>query len=545
MRTLVSRGVLVTTLLLAGVFPAGATQLIESHMAQLREQGRLTLGGQQLAAVRALPAFYAARDYQPVWSSGDRARDMLQLIEAATADGLNPTDYHAGALRELSAQGQLGEEARAHRELLLTDALMRLVYHLEFGKVDAEKLYNNWQFAKSIDGLDPVGLIETIVNAPVLSASIDAHRPQHPVYARLQEALAHYQQLADAGGWKSMPAGPTLKTGMRDPRVRSLRQRLMVSGDLASDLTVTELFDAALEAAVKRFQERHRLNPDGAVGAGTLKALNVSAGKRVDQLRVNLERARWILHDISAEMIIADIAGFEVFEIRNGDITWRTRAQVGKTYRKTPVFKSEIKYLEFNPTWTIPPTILRKDILPKVKKDPGYLSAKSIRVLDQQGRSIDVGAIDWSRYPGEGFPYILRQDPGPKNALGRIKFIFPNPHFVYMHDTPSKALFDREQRTFSSGCIRIQKPFEFAERLLADPQRWNQQTIQQVLDSRKTTRVNLPEPVPVALMYWTAGTEPDGSVFFKADPYDRDAAVLAALNSAPVFTPPAERGGSR
>jgi murein L,D-transpeptidase YcbB/YkuD len=353
MRTLVSRGVLVTTLLLAGVFPVGATQLIESHMAQLREQGRLTLGGQQLAAVRALPAFYAARNYQPVWSSGDRARDMLKLIEAAIADGLNPADYHAGALQALAARSELSEEEGARQELLLTDALMRWVYHLEFGKVDAEKLYNNWQFGKSIDGLDPVGLIETIVNAPDLSASIDAHRPQHPVYARLQEALAHYQQLADAGGWKSMPAGPTLKTGMQGPRVRSLRQRLMVSGDLASDLTVTELFDAALEAAVKRFQKRHRLNPDGAVGEGTLEALNVSAGKRVDQLRVNLERARWILHDISAEMIIADIAGFEVFEIRNGDITWRTRAQVGKTYRKTPVFKSEIKYLEFNPTWNL------------------------------------------------------------------------------------------------------------------------------------------------------------------------------------------------
>jgi len=544
-QSLLYRCLLVTTMALAVVSPASASPLIESYMTQLREQGRLNVEGQALAAVRALPAFYAARDYQPVWTSAERVNEMLRVIDGARSDGLDPDDYHAVTLRELATQGDLSEEQGTHRELLLTDALMRLVYHLEFGKVNPDKLFGNWQFTKQIDGLDPTALIEAIVTAPDLAEAVAAHRPQHGIYEHLRTGLAEYRQLAEAGGWQPVPAGPALKPGMQDARVVALRERLRVTGELDADFPLSDLFDEELEAAVKRFQQRHRLNDDAVVGKGTLDALNVSAEQRVDQLRVNLERARWILHDIKGEMIVADIAGFEVFELEDGNITWRTRAQVGKSYRKTPVFKSKISHMEINPTWTVPPTILRKDILPKTKKDPGYLAARNIRVLDQQGRTVDPASVDWSRYPKERFPYILRQDPGPKNALGRIKFMFPNPHLVYIHDTPSRSLFDKDQRTFSSGCIRIQKPLELAERLLADPQRWDQAAIQKVLDSEKTTRVNLPKPVPVALMYWTAVTGPDGTVFFKTDPYDRDAAVLAALNSDPVFTPPAERGGKR
>ena len=544
-QSLFHRCVLVATMALAGVLPATASTLIESYMTQLREQGQLSIERQTLAAVRALPAFYASRNYQPVWTTAERANDMLRVIEDARTDGLDPEDYHAVTLRELAAQGDLSEEQGAHRELLLTDALMRLVYHLEFGKVDPEKLFGNWQFTKQIDGLDPTAIIETIVTATDLAEAVAAHRPQHAIYEHLRQGLARYRQMAGFGGWRPVPAGPALKPGMQDARVVALRERLRVTGELDADFPVSDVFDEELESAVKRFQRRHRLNDDAVVGKGTLAALNVPVEQRIDQLRINLERARWILHDIEGEMIVADIAGFEVFELEDGNITWRTRAQVGTPYRKTPVFKSKITHLEINPTWTVPPGILRNDILPKTNKDPDYLAARNIRVLDQQGRTVDPASVDWSRYPRESFPYILRQDPGPRNALGRIKFMFPNPHLVYIHDTPSVALFDKDQRTFSSGCIRIQKPLEFAERLLAGAQGWDRAAIQRVLDSEKTTRVNLPKPVPVALMYWTAVTGPDGTVFFKADPYDRDAAVLKALDIDPVFTPPAERMGNR
>jgi murein L,D-transpeptidase YcbB/YkuD len=219
-----------------------------------------------------------------------------------------------------------------------------------------------------------------------------------------------------------------------------------------------------------------------------------------------------------------------VFVYKNDGIIWRSRVQVGKPYRQTPVFKSLITYLELNPTWTVPPGILAKDILPAVKKDPNYLKDRNIRVIDRTGKVINQDTIDWSKYSGRNFPYRLRQDPGPGNALGLIKIMFPNDHLVYIHDTPSKSLFKRAERAFSSGCIRTEKPFELAEIILNDPDKWNQESFKRILDSGQTQKIRLPKPFPVLLFYWTAAVEPDGRVRFKKDPYKRDVKVLEGLN---------------
>jgi len=229
------------------------------------------------------------------------------------------------------------------------------------------------------------------------------------------------------------------------------------------------------------------------------------------------------------EYVLVDIAGFNVRYFRDGNLVWETRAQVGKPYRRTPVFKSRITYLVMNPTWTVPPTILRQDILPKVRVDPGYLDKKNLRVIDRDGKVIDAAAVDWSKYPGAAFPYMLRQDPGPTNALGRIKFMFPNAHAVYLHDTPSRSLFERSERAFSSGCIRIENPDEFAALLLNDEVKWNQQNIVKAIDSLETMSVSLPRPVTVLLLYWTVGIDARGDPVFKQDIYQRDPAVVAAL----------------
>jgi murein L,D-transpeptidase YcbB/YkuD len=284
-----------------------------------------------------------------------------------------------------------------------------------------------------------------------------------------------------------------------------------------------------LEAAVKQFQQQHALTPDGVLGPATLAAMNVPVQARIDQIKTNLERARWVLHSLPEDVVITDIAGFEVSYRRGGKVVWSTRAQVGKPYRKTPVFRDRIRYLEVNPTWTVPPTILRNDILPKLAADPDYLRKKDMQVLTHDGKPVDPATVDWSQYPQKRFPYLLRQNPGPGNALGRIKFMFPNKHAVYLHDTPSRSLFERDQRAFSSGCIRIQHPFEFAELLLDDPQ-WTRTRIEEIVASNQTTRINLADPVAVILMYWTVNTTPDGRLVFKRDIYDRDAAVLAGLN---------------
>ena len=326
-----------------------------------------------------------------------------------------------------------------------------------------------------------------------------------------------------------MPAGAMLKSGMVNPRVLTIRQRLAVTGDMSTLSMESALYDDDVKTSVEKFQQRHGLEVNGLVDKVTLAAMNVPVEGRIGQLRVNLDRARWVLHDLPQNFVMVDIAGFNVQYIRSGQVVWKTRAIVGKTYRKTPVFRSNIRYIIFNPIWTIPPTILREDILPKIKRDPEYLRNKNMVVLDQLGKQIDSATIDWSQYPGNSFPYLIRQQPGPKNTLGRVKFIFPNKHAVYLHDTLKKSGFERAERALSSGCIRIQNPLHFSELLLADKPGWDRAKIDTVVESREPTHVNLARPLTVMLLYWTTGVDYERRVVFKPDIYDRDGAVLTGL----------------
>jgi murein L,D-transpeptidase YcbB/YkuD len=294
-----------------------------------------------------------------------------------------------------------------------------------------------------------------------------------------------------------------------------------------------ETYDAELESAVKRFQERHGLTADGAVGPATRAVMNVPVEQRIDQIRVNLERARWVLHEMKGEFVLVDVAGFDVSYFRDDEPIWTSKVIVGRPYRETPIFRSLITYVVLNPTWTIPPGILVKDKLPILKRDPGYLKRNNIRVLDSKGREVNPYSVNWSQYgAGRLPPYQLRQDPGEDNALGLVKIMFPNPYLVYLHDTPSKSLFDQDQRTFSSGCIRVQKAFELAELVLNDPSRWNQETLAAAVATKKMQTVNLAKPLPVLLLYWTAQPLPSGQVMFRNDVYGRDPPTLAALNGA-------------
>jgi murein L,D-transpeptidase YcbB/YkuD len=497
----------------------------------------LRIANVEAAALKVLPQIYARRGFTPTWTETRTVDDLLSAIRGIGTDGLDPADYQLSTLERL--RGELNANPadanlRADLDVLLTDSLTRLAYHLFFGKVDAQRLDANWNFDRKIRSDDPARTIQNAIDSGDLGKILDGLRPNHPAYARLRKALARYRDIVAQGGWPTIPDGPTLKPGMEDVRVGTLRRRLEVTGDLQPTGDTSTLYDAALEAAVKRFQERHLLDADGAVGNNTVAAMNRSAEERVGQIRVNLERARWVLHDLPSDFIITDIAGFEVGLFRNMELAWRSRVQVGKPYRKTPVFRSDITYLVFNPTWTVPPGILGKDILPKVKKDPGYLATKNLKVIDGQGNVVPPGQVDWNRYTGRNFPYQLRQDPGPNNALGRVKFMFPNKHAVYLHDTPSKTLFEHSERAFSSGCIRVQNPIDLAERLLQGTD-WDRAKIDATLAGGKLTNVNLPKPLPVMLLYWTVRAHDDGTVLFKPDIYDRDAAVLRKLDSKFVF----------
>jgi L,D-transpeptidase YcbB len=230
-----------------------------------------------------------------------------------------------------------------------------------------------------------------------------------------------------------------------------------------------------------------------------------------------------------ADFVLVDVAGFEVSYMRNGEAVWKARIQVGKAYSQTPIFKSRIDNVVFNPTWTVPPGIARKEMLPAIRKNPGYLEKKGLDLLDSSGRKVDPATIDWASL--RGFPYTIRQPAGPGNALGRVKILFPNPYFVYLHDTPSKSLFEKEDRAFSHGCMRVERPLELAERVLNDPESWNAGSIAEVVEKGETRTVRLKQSVPVLIMYWTIDLAQEGRVGFKRDPYGRDARLARALDT--------------
>lgn len=506
-------------------------EAVRQRVDDLSASGNLTIEGEPLVAARVLPTLYEMHGYQPFWDSL-RIESLISLVRGSADDGLTPADYHLAALEKLAASDGTPLQS-AQLDLIATDAYVVLLSNLYFGKVDPVSLDNRWNFGgRQIEQRDAAQFVLDALSRPNIAAAIGVVRPNHWMYKNLIDALAAYRTIEKAGGWPTIADGPTLRRGMTDPRVPSLRFRLAASQDAAGAATDGATFDEALETALKHFQARHYLPADGTAGAETRRELNIGVAQRIDQIRVNLERGRWVLHQKpDPEFVVVDVAGFEVRYIRDRAVVWRTRAQVGKPYRQTPIFRSTIQEVVINPTWTVPPGILGSDILPAVRKDPAYLEKRGLRVIDRDGRNVDPGSIDFAKHTGGNFPYMIRQDPGPTNALGRVKIMFPNPYLVYLHDTPSQNLFEKERRAFSSGCIRTERPFELVDLLLAGSSQWNRAALDTELNGGKTRTIRLPSPVPVLLLYWTVDRNDAGEIVFKADPYGRDPKLLKALGS--------------
>ena len=474
------------------------------------------------------PRVYALRNYAPAWGDSASVGILFEGLQRGVAQGYRAQDFGLTELQALYAAAQSGSvEAQAEFDILATDAAVTLLHHLVFGKVDPASLDANWNFTKPVLERDPALVINEYLNGQGFGALVTRATVTHPQYNQLVNALDRYKAIAAAGGWPTLPTETVLKPDMTDPAVSVLRARLAAEGEATDTTGDPMLYDSVLVTAVQDFQSRHGLDPDGVIGPATFASLNQPVEDRINKLRLSLERARWIMQGLEGDYVLVNIAGARTYLARADGTLWTTRSITGSAYRKTPVFRDNIQYMEFNPTWTVPNSIFRKDKVPAIRKDIGYLERGGYVVRSRSGEVVSPTSVNWNE---DNPPVTLVQQPGPKNALGQVKFMFPNEHAVYLHDTDNRALFDRSARNLSSGCVRLEYPFEFANLLMESDPDWSQSKLQSILNSGKTTRVNLPQPMPVLLTYWTAWVE-EGTVHFREDPYERDAAILAALNA--------------
>ncbi|MEQ9316845.1 MAG: L,D-transpeptidase family protein, partial [Henriciella sp.] len=380
---------------------------------------------------------------------------LVSAIEGLADHGLNPLHYHLEEL--MAARGSAKE-----RDWLATDAWMSAAAHMLYGKLSPTSFEPDWTAARR--EADLAAVLAFALDSGTVASSLDQFAPIQPSYAALKAELASLRAEAETP-ISRVSDGPALKSGMTGPRVAELQTRFVELGLLPSE-AATGTMDAATVEAVKTFQISENLDSDGVAGAATVRALNRGPEARINQVRINMERWRWLPGDLGKRHLRANIAGFEVTAYENGEPQRTHLTIVGKTYRKTPVFSDQIEYIVFNPWWETPTSLARADKLPMFKKDPGSVDRLGFQVLDGSGKQVNASTIDWNAIPAGTMPYRLRQAPGAQNALGQVKIMFPNPHNVYLHDTPTRGLFAQRQRAFSSGCLRTQDPIGLSEWLL-------------------------------------------------------------------------------
>jgi len=510
------------------------TQLLENQ--PTTALGMMTTGTDPATIDRALLSLYIKNGNQPLWIKNNepdsRAQALLQTLQESILDGLNPDDYKVAEIMTLWDRNDT--VSRARLDVLLTLVLGRYVADMREGSADP-CLLNPKLFAAARDHeVDILSVVNEALQTDNLSRFLKNQAPSHEAYRGLRKALADYRSLEQDGGWKTIPDGPTIRPGMTDPRIPLIVERLTKTGELESGADSGRKYDQNLIEAVKKFQHRYLLEPDGIVGKKTLAAMNVPVSQLIKRIILNMERWRWLPHRMDGKRIFVNIAGFQLFGATDEQVEITMPVIVGKVYHKTPVFTGSMRYLEINPFWNIPDSIAVNEMVPHMQKDPDYLSKKNIRIFEgwqENAPEIDPSTIDWQTI-GKGIKrYRLRQDPGPDNALGRIKFMFPNVNNIYLHDTPAHELFLKTTRDFSHGCIRVSRPLELGEYLLEGnkkPLKVGQ--LKELVESSKRKVILLDKQLPVHILYRTVrASAATGELFFYPDVYQRDALLAKAL----------------
>jgi murein L,D-transpeptidase YcbB/YkuD len=463
----------------------------------LAQEPAPVIAGRAIDAPR-LRRLYEPRGYAPIWTDRiDRVAALTAALAAATDDGLDLAPVVQTVLaRPLAA---------AEREILLSDTALRLATSLATGRTQPEQWEEDWAIRAPL--FDAATGLDKALGGDRLAAWIGGLAPIDPRYLRLKEALARYREIARQGGWPQIPSGPTIKIGESDPRIPTIRRRLIIEGDLPEDTTGDEVFDPVLAQGLFAFQSRHGILGDSAIGVRSIAAMNVTARQRVEQIALNLERWRSLPREFGKNSIFINVpaAMLEVFE--DGAPVMKMRVVTGDPKHPTPVVQSRIQAVTFNPSWRIPSSIIKNEIAPKLKRDPHYLEKNEM-----------------IRGPGG-----LEQIPGPKNPLGRIKFETPNKFDVYLHDTPSRNSFGRVARAESHGCVRLEDARGLAAYILMPP-RWTPELIEQAIAAGGTQRTDPSRRLSVSILYFTSFVDADGTVEFREDVYGRDKRLREALD---------------
>jgi murein L,D-transpeptidase YcbB/YkuD len=488
--------------------------------------------------------FYQRHGYQPVWITGKRPRreaaDLMAAIEGARVDGLDPADYDLQALAALRTEksknpfkrNSVQPEQVAEADLRLTYMFLKLASHLLTGRVDPEAVDPHW-FGQPRQ-VDLASVLDRALDDAGVAQTLRELAPHHQQYALLKQTLQRYREIEQRGGWPTRLTAIRLGPGARDPAVATLRQRLAATADLPAQAAAGDAVDQALVDAVKRFELRHGVPEDGVLDAEVVRAMNVPVGERIRQIELNLERWRWLPESFGDRYVLVNVPTFTLSAVEGGRAALVMRVVAGEKENPTPIFSDQMTTVVFSPYWNIPETIARKETIPAVLRDPEYLRKNDLELV-RGSQVIDAGSVDWS---DDDPDFRIRQRPGAKNSLGKVKFMFPNKFDVYLHDTPADSLFERAQRDFSHGCVRVERPRALAQWVLGGQAEWTPARIDAAMSSREEQHVALKRNVPVYIVYQTVWVDEQGTVHFAEDLYGHDARQLRLLAPAAAEAPP-------
>ncbi len=468
-----------------------------------------------------IQSFYIKNQLKTFWVSDQSRGALVNELLNVEKEGLFAKHFDLDSIQKKESNlEKLTEKELISYDFLLTQNLLRYIYKVSKGSINPKEMYGDYELKPDIFDFKTTLLK---FQEEDFDKVINDLKPKHIVYKRLRTALKLIDEFPNENLAK-IEVDDKLEINDTTEVVIALKERLIFWKDLKPQDSITPVFDEETELAVKKFQMRHGLATDGVVGVGTLYALNRTPEQRKLQIIANMERWRWYPRDLGDEYLIINIPDYTLHAVKNNDTTKTNRVIVGKSSRRTPVLTSTFSHLVFNPTWTIPPTIKKNDIVPSVKRDRGYLASKNMTVYDRQGNR--VSAEDWNERDALSYRYV--QSPGAYNSLGLVKFMFPNRFMVYLHDTNSRSFFDKANRSLSSGCVRVQDPFDLAAYLLDDEKKWSLETINALVKTNNTKEAKMTKDVNVHLFYWTAWSE-NGILQFRDDLYNKDEALYKAL----------------